>query len=214
MSLRNYLTVEELQDRRPNIAEVDLSVLEQAEKDIDLVTASFVEGANRKGYSSVLLLENVALNGTTATVPTLASTQGYYSYCILEVLSGANAGKRFFITTSNNQTITLNVDSEITETIVCKVFQLGKYPMAKDWWSANNVEYKTIAEEVKEAVAYQYEFRLANAGYLNNKYAQTGYSVSGDSFSTNYNPNIQNSIRERISPQALDLLGRYTTQSL
>jgi len=134
MSLRNYLSVEELQDRRPNIAEVDLSVLEQAEKDIDLVTASFVEGANRKGYSSVLLLENVALNGTTATVPTLASTQGYYSYCILEVLSGANAGKRFFITTS--------------------------------------------------------------------------------SFSTNYNPNIQNSIRERVSPQALDLLGRYTTQSL
>ena len=30
MSLRNYLSVEELQDRRPNIAEVDLSVLEQA----------------------------------------------------------------------------------------------------------------------------------------------------------------------------------------
>lgn len=214
MSLRQYLSKEELQDRRPNIAEVDLVVLEEAEKDIDLVTASFIEGANRKGYASTILLERVVLSGATATAPTLASSEGYYSFCVLEVLSGNNAGKRFPITTSNNQTLTLKEDSGITETIVCKVYQLGKYPMAKDWWSANDVQYKTISEEVKEAVAYQYEFRLANSGSLNSKYAQTGYSVSGDSFSTNYNPNIQNSIKERISPQALDLLSRFTTQSL
>ena len=214
MSLRQYLTSDELLTRRPSLTTVDTAVLEQAEKDIDLLVANFYQGAFRKASLGEFIYSNVILNNLTATITNINQTVGYYSYCVMEILSGTKAGKSFLIKANSANVITFFKSTSSVETVAVKVYQLGKFPMAKDTNYFGNTVYKTIAEDVKEAVAYQYEFRLNNKDGLNNKYAQTSYSVSGDSFSSNFDVNSPNSLKERLSPQASDLLGVYSIQTI
>jgi len=216
-SLRKYLTAGQLLEINPLLVSIDNSVLIQAEIDIDNIIASHLQGAFSQYFTGFSLYNStsVVLTSTGATITGLNLSDGFLAYTTLEIVSGANAGSRFLIKSNINGVLTyFDTDSLSTGSEAVKIYQIGKCPMLRDVNGINNIIYKSIHQDIKEAVALQYEFRIKNAGSIDNQYASTSYSVSGDSFSENFNPTLQNSIRERISPQAFDILNYLTAQSL
>jgi hypothetical protein len=129
------------------------------------------------------------------------------------ILSGANTGSRFAIRSNTSNVLTyFDTNALSTGTEAVKIYQFGKCPMIKDKNYIGSNYNKTISEQIKEAVAYQYVFRTEND--INVKNPVTSYSVSQDSYSEHFAVDKPLSITERISPQAMDILGGLTIQTI
>ena len=209
MSLRRYLSAQELQDRRPNVAEVNLQTLEQAELDIDKIIASFYESVFCKAYSQRTVV-SATISGATITLTGNNLTNGHLAFTVVVI---AETNKSFAVLNNVGNVLTLESTTGITGVKDIVIYQLGAFPMVKDVIHVPSQTYKTITEEVKEAVACQYMFRLSNPN-LNARYATISYSVSGGSYSSTFDPNSPLSNFERVSTEALDLLRHYTTQTI
>ena len=212
MSLRKYLTQAQLQEYQPDIDIVDESVLLKAEIDIDNAIASFYQGNFRKALPNTLFFDNCVFTGQTVTITDFINSNGYLSKAVIEIVSGANSESRFYINSQVANVLTLDVDTGLTETNTCKIYQLAKAPFVGDMHISSDTIYKTISEKIKEAVAYQYVFRLKND--FDNMFAQTTYSVSGASYSESFDTDKTLSAKDRISPQAYDLIDYLTIQTI
>jgi hypothetical protein len=212
-SLRRYLTFEQLQGYQPSVVVEDNNILIEAEKDIDNIIANFYQGVFRKSFYTTLFFESVTLTPTTATISSSNFTNGELAYTVLEILSGANTGSRFAIRSNTSNVLTyFDTNALSTGTEAVKIYQFGKCPMIKDKNYIGSNYNKTISEQIKEAVAYQYVFRTEND--INVKNPVTSYSVSQDSYSEHFAVDKPLSITERISPQAMDILGGLTIQTI
>jgi len=214
-SLRRYLTHAQLQEYEPSIVTVDNDVLINAEQDIDNVIANFYQGSFRKSFNRIDFYQDVILTSTTATISSVNLTPGQLAYTVLEIISGANAGTRLAIQSNTENVITyFDTNALSTGTENVKIYQFGKSPFHNPndenhaWGSYN----KSISEQIKQAVAYQYIFRLEND--INVKNPVSSYSVSKDSYSEVYAVDKPLSITERISPQAIDILGGLIIQTI
>lgn len=154
------------------------------------------------------------MTSTTATISSISVSNGYYAYTTLEILSGSNAGVKLAVKNNTNNVLTFfDTNTGITGSDTIRIYQSGKAPFCAGVNYLENTYFKTIDERVKDAVAFQYAFREKNKNLDNNK-AVSSYTVSGDNYSENFDTDIINSIQDRISPQALDVLGGLTSQSI
>jgi hypothetical protein len=198
---------------------IDELVLRRAEIDIDNAVALFYQRRNRKFVYYEYDLDDVTLTTTTATSSQLNTANGYYDRTVLEIMSGADAGKRIFVKTHVNDTLTFwNTQTGLSGTETCRLIQIGKFPRLADSDIANNTYYKIIPEFIKEAVAYQYKFRLDNPSIFTNPNPVSGYRVEQDRYSEQFDTSSKNerTIQDRIDPVAWDILSQHglTTQSL
>ena len=212
INLRNYLTPAELQEYPPTLITVNNNILIRAEQDIDNIIATFTRGAYKKAIAGSTIYEVCAIDGFNATLQGFNGGNGYLSRTVLEILSGTQAGTRYFISAQAGNILTLSTDTALDATVAVKIYQFGKLPFSKDNNYLNNNFYKVIDQRVKEAVSYQYVYRTEND--VDTKYPVDSYSVNGENYSESYSVKEDNTIRERISPQALDILDFLTTQSL
>lgn len=211
-SLRRYLTATQLQEYQPSITTVDNNTLIDAEIEVDLAIASFLENGYSKAFKNDDIYNNCLVNASTVTIPDFSFNDGYLSKTVVEILSGANSGSCFFVDSQTSNVLTLIETSGLTN-VTCdiRVYQLAKAPFAKDCVLTNNKYYKVLDERVKQAVAYQYVYLTEENAV--NTYAQTGYSVNGANYSENYDTSKKTTIVDRLNPKVLDVLGYLTIQS-
>lgn len=199
----------ELSERIPGVV-VDEVVLSQAEADIDNIIGIFNEGGFRKAFWRPEFVGSVVITATTATLSSSNTTNGYYARTVLEILSGDNAGSRIFVDSSVNNVLTFESQT-IAGTFDCRIYQLAKAPFLVDSQSYNNNIYKTISEDIKQAVAYQYQFRLKNKNILDSNFATKKYSVDKDKYEEEFDTIQNNTINQRISSQAIDVISYLIT---
>lgn len=209
-SLRRYLLETEFADY--NLADVDNYVLIQAERDIDNAVANFYQGSLAKFFLGTEIQDNVTLTTTTATLGNAQPSDNFYSYTVLEVMTGANASKKIAIQSNASNVLTFfDTQAGLSGNVSVRVYQSGKFPMYRDTESLTNAFYKTIRQEIKQAIAEQYRFRLANPDlFANQTKVQSSYSTSAsswsESFATGKNGVDRISIRDLTAPIAMQIL--------
>jgi hypothetical protein len=224
-SLRRYIkNLSELETYTGILSSFDNLQLIRAEQDIDKLVGTFFEGAFAPSVFQTISAKpsEVTLTTTTATVQNLGYNTGYFDFCTLEILSGSNRGKRIAIETSTEsggtQTLTFfDTQTGLSGSPAVKIYQAGKFPMTQDVEIEDSIYYKSILDDVKQAVAYQYEYRVREGDSIDNVNTLTSWSRSKDSYREEYGDGSgQSNATNRVSPQALDLLSSYgfTTQSM
>lgn len=220
-NLRNYLPINQLADYI-DVESIDNTALVNAERDIDNLCALFYQGINRPAVYYPYFVNNLSINNNQATTSEVLSPSGYFSLTVLEVLSGTNKGLRIFIddsNLSNNQTILSFSDVNINETgLKAKLHQVAKFPRVADTSIIDGGYQKTIPEFLKEAVAYQYEFRSNNPDSFNNVNQLKSYSVDKESFSETFDTTSKKAtdIEDLIAPATRSILDKQglTVQNL
>lgn len=203
-------------EERQAISSFDNEILIKAEIDVDNMIANFYQGAFSKFFLGSYTFEStdVVLTTTKATISNYTTTNGYFAYTVLEILSGANAGVRLAVKNNTNNVLTFfDTNTGITGSEAIKIYQLAKAPFYSDTDLVEDTYFKTINEKIKEAVAFQYVFR-SRKQELDELKAVSSYNVSSDSYSENYDTGKEITIKERFSPQALDVLGSLAIQSI
>lgn len=213
-SLRRYIENRtELEDYIGVLDEFDKGELIKAEKDIDKAIASFYEGPwaqhNRVTYQ--LSTSEVTLTTTTATITNLTFQTGYFAFNTLEIVSGANRGKKIAISNSSlsggTQTLTFfDTQTGLSGSPACKIYQSGKAPFAIDRAFEEGTYYITVPEFIKEATALQYKFRIDNKAYLEAPNKIKEYEVEGADYREEFDTSYKSTIQDRISPEAWDIL--------
>lgn len=213
-SLRRYLTKTELQERS-NISSVDTLTLIQAEQDIDNILATRYQGYYRQFLVYEHIFDNITLTATTATLNGATATNGYFAYTTLEILSGNFAGNKYAVKNNTNNVLTFwDTNTGLTGNAIGKVYQTGKAPFDGGSLYTSNTYFKSIDERIKQAVAFQYEFRNKNSKMFEKIYSTTSYLVDQDRYSENFDTQNKITIEQRISPQAIDILEGLTSQTL
>lgn len=216
-SLRRYLTEAQLKEYQPSVLVVDNNVLIEAEKDIDNILADNVYGSYRKAVATTHIYDSCTFSNNTATLSNFSASDGYYDRVVVEVISGNNTGSRFLVNTQAGNTLTFFEATSLTETTAVKIYQYAKAPFQKDFnsytASGGSKWSKAIDERIREATAYQYVYRINNAGAVNVHNVIEREDLQGEDYSFSYDTEASMSIQERISPQAWDILGTLTVQS-
>jgi hypothetical protein len=211
MNLRQYLPASEINNYVTVDTPIDLQVLRQAERDIDSVIAKFYQGINRPFITSYYDLDDCVLTTTTATTSQLGNADGFYSKTVLEIMSGANAGKRIYIasstSSSGSSTLTFSdTQTGLTGTVSARLYQEGKFPRRIDVDNSNAGYYKVIPEFLKECVALQYKFRTDHPEVFNDTNVLSSYSVNQGQWSKNYDTNKKRNIKDFTDPTAYNIL--------
>lgn len=144
----------------------------------------------------------------------LGLTNGQFQTAVLEMISGAAAGKRAVIESSNkdNKTVTLRTALSTTPAVgdYFKIYQLAKFPRRQDVLSSPDGlnYYPSIPEAVREATVAQVEFIMAqgasyfsggSADYQSERFLNYSYTRGSSSEESS-------AISKLISPQARTLL--------
>jgi hypothetical protein len=210
MSYRRYLTTAELSDYI-SVDTPDILTLRQAEIDIDSVIPIFYQRGNRKFiYNPYDIPTLTIVDNNSATTTDLPNQSGFFSKTVLEILSGANAGTKIFISEANvaGNTTTLtfaDTQSLTVGVVVAKIYQIAKFPRLIDYQLSNSIYYKTIPEFIKEAVAYQYQFRADNPAIFNITGKVTEAEVDQDQARVKFGDQSRTK-KDLISPVAWDIL--------
>lgn len=208
-SLRKYLKNQsELITYTGTLTNFDPDQLVRAERDIDKVVGVFYQGPNRKSILGITDVRNAVLTSTTATITDLSpNNTDFYSYSVLEILSGSNKGMRIAIESQANNILTyFDTQTGLSETSKIRVYQEGKFPRLVDTWAEDSVYYKSIPEFIKECVALQYLYRVQEGTNLQTENVQSSYRVDEDSYQESFDTSTKKIITDRISPEALDIL--------
>lgn len=163
---RGYVTkkeVEEYCDIEITDSDEGLERIERAEDIIDKYV----------GFQNSFLRYDITGKATSGTKTTLTdnsnssmlgSGDGKYSRCLVQILSGVNEGEERMIISHDSATSTITVHREfsnpIEEGCVYRIYQLAKFPRAKDIKIIDNKIYKLIPEQVKNAVLAQIEYMI------------------------------------------------------
>lgn len=193
-------------------ANISDSLLNRAEMMIDSYIADFYEGSFSKIFKGEVWLEtsNATFTDTTLTItPNSGNSDNYWTYTVIELLSGSQKGLIIPVISSTGNVLTFDSVTGLTGQVACRIYQLGKFPMYKDCST-----YKSIPREVIEAVAYQVEFML-NEGKKLNKPSKKSESI-GENYSYTNEDSAMDTIENRMSPIAKDILRNagYTAQTI
>lgn len=220
-SLRRYVANEtELSQYVTISGTFDAETLRKAEIDIDNAVASFYEGVNRQYLidNKPLTPAKITIDATSATIIGETPTDGEYSRTVLNILSGDDAGKQIFVSLSakSGSDTTLTFTGAQTFTTVtpfsaaCEIEQVAKFPRVGDSRLVDGTIFKQIPVWLKQAVAYQYNFRVDSPSNFVSVDEVIGYSVNRDGWSKSFGaPGSASNIDNRISPQAMDLLRQH-----
>lgn len=206
-TLRNYLQASEVTDYVNIATPIDTKELIKAERDIDKAVATFYQYAFRPSLHRFYTFDSAVFSSTTVFVADITHNDGFFSKTVIQVLDGSD--NRFYVASQTNTTLNL-LDSQtaVTGTKRIKIYQEAKFPMARDTEYKNNFYAKWIPEQVKEAVALQYAYRINNADKLTNNVLVTNWSTSESSYSESAGGSSESrtKLEDRIAPEALDIL--------
>lgn len=150
----------------------------------------------------------IATDGTTTTLIDTSgdslldsSVDGRYEYCTIQVLSGTNAGEERLIIDHDVSESTVEVheafSSAIDDTSVYRIYQLAKFPRAKDVKIIDDVFYKYIPEQVKKAVLAQVDYMLEMGDdFFNSGVDKNSENIDG------YNYEVPKSVNRVVAPKA------------
>jgi len=162
---RNYVSLADVQTIE---SAATLEQTASAERAID----DYV-GVQQRHIPQTFQGQITAVTGTNKTFADTANTthlyqrDGYFANCILEIIGGTGVGQAKLITSSNYDNRTVTITDVFTTTpdttSVFRIYQLGKFPRARDVFqnSAGTAYYKTIPDAIKEAVKAQVSFIIA-----------------------------------------------------
>lgn len=168
-SRRQYLTQAELAEY------ADITITNSTEADDQISQAEELIDAY-VGPQQKFLSENIEgrVASATSTTFTLEASRhqnvyqdDYFTYCEVEIIGGTGSGQRRIITDSTLAGVLTVASAWSTtpdSTSYYRIYQLGKFPRAKDVYFDGNVSpqiySKSIPEAVKRAVAAQVEYRI------------------------------------------------------
>lgn len=157
-------------------------------------------------------VDGIATSGTTTTLIDTSgdsllgsSVDGRYEYCTIQVLSGTNAGEERLIighdVSESKITVHEAFSSAIDDTSVYRIYQLAKFPRAKDVKIIDNVFYKYIPEQVKKATLAQVDYMLEMGDdFFNSTVDKNSENIDG------YDYEIPQSVNRLISPKSREYL--------
>lgn len=165
-SLRKYATIAEVEEFA-DITSIDDTEFEDRISQSEELIDAYV-GFQEKAVPGIYTGRATDVSGTTL-YDTSSDTQlyvddGFFVYCVIEIIGGTGAGQQKQITSSNKNNKSITVVSSWTtppdSTSVYKIYQLGKFPRRKDvYYDPDNLTYtKHIPEAIKRAVAAQMAF--------------------------------------------------------
>ena len=153
-------------------------------------------------------VDGIATDGTTTTLIDTSgdslldsSVDGRYEYCTIQVLSGTNAGEERLIIDHDVSESTIEVHeaftSAIDDTSVYRIYQLAKFPRAKDVKIIDNVFYKYVPEQVKKAALAQVDYMLEMGDdFFNSGVDKNSENIDG------YDYEVPKSVNRMIAPKA------------
>jgi len=129
-----------------------------------------------------------------------STTENRFSYCMLEIIGGTNAGQSRTII-SNTTTGVLTVESEfssaIDNTSVYRIYQLAKFPRSQDYKLVNSIYYKFIPEAVKNATLAQVEYMIE----MGDDFFISGVDKKDENID-GYSYNIPKNVKRMIAPKS------------
>jgi len=153
-----------------------------------------------------------ATDGTTTTLIDTSGNSllgsnidGRYVRSVLHIISGNNEGEERLITahdtSSEEVTVHKAFTSAIDSTSVYRIYQLAKFPRAKDVKIVDNVIYKYIPEPVKRATLAQVEYMVE----MGDDFFISGADKDGENID-GYSYNIPTNVDRLVAPKAREYL--------
>lgn len=204
---RGYATKSELESY------ADIAITDNAEA-IERINLAEEIIDSYVGFQNKFMRYDITGQATSGTTTTLTDTSGdsqingtnenRFSYCILQILSGTNAGEeRTIISNDGDGVLTVEsaFSSAIDSTSIYRIYQLGKFPRAIDYVSISDVYYKFIPEQVKRATLAQVEYMIdMGDDFFTGSVQKEGESIDG------YSYKIKGDVRRIIAPKAREYL--------
>jgi len=168
-TLRGYLTTAELE----SIANITVTDQDEAYENISFAEELIDQyvgyqdqhipvGQHHQGV--VTSVSTTTIFDSSSGSPLKLSSSGYFSGCIFKILSGEGAGESKRIVSSVDGAITVEsaFTTPPTEGSVYVILQLAKFPRRQDMFfeDSNDTYYRTIPEQVKQAVAAQVAYMI------------------------------------------------------
>lgn len=213
-SVRQYATIEEV-EQFADVTSLDDTEFEDRISQAEELIDAYV-GFQQKHIRSIYHGQITALSNSNKTIADTSSSSSFaviddfFSYTVIELVSGNGAGQRGYVVSSDkdDKSITLRAAFSTTPAVgdVFKMYQLGKFPRIQDAYGGPNGDhyYKSIPDAVKRAVAAQVAFMIQQGdnfggpefkseSFLNYSYTRGDDSGGG-------------SLNELIAPRAKVLL--------
>jgi hypothetical protein len=152
----------------------------------------------------------LSLTDTNSNSPINSMTENYFSYCMLDIIGGTNAGESRLITASSTSgvlTVHKAFTSAIDSTSVYRIYQLAKFPRGVDYEVVNNIYYKYVPENIKLACLAQMEY-MAEMGqdFFMDTADKSGESMDG------YSYQMRNNRSRMIAPKAKEYLRGFVNR--
>lgn len=166
-----------------------------------------IDGLAFAGGASTITLESIHCNSYQAN---------HFTNCEIEIVGGTGAGQRRTIASSTYAGV-ITVDTAFSpapdNTSFYHIYQLGKYPRAKDaiYDSRNSLKwYKSIPEAIKRATAAQVEYmiEMGEKFFANDKSEMNSENIGDYSYNRGAGGD-GGSIDTLISPKAKQFLRGY-----
>lgn len=219
-SRRQYLSQDELAQF------ADITVTDATEADDQISQAEEIidgyVGFQRKAVNSDIFGRVSAATGSSFTLEAARHIgvfqKGFFLYCEVEIIRGTGAGQRRIISDNSYTTGVVTVRDAWTttpdSTSYYRIYQLGKFPRAKDVWFDGNIDpqvyAKSIPEAIKRAVAAQVEYMISmGSSFFASDMSEVVSESIGDYSYTKSPPRGFGSSSQLIAPKAKMLLKGY-----
>jgi hypothetical protein len=213
-SRRQYLTIEELEqfaDITITDADEAYDQISQAEELIDAYVGHQDQHVAQPVYGGLTAALSNTFTDTSDDTP-LERDDNFFSFCMLQIISGMGAGQERSIVSSSRTGRSVTVGSAFSTqpdtTSVYRIHQLGKFPRTKDTWhdQSNLTFSKFIPEAVRRATAAQVAFIIEmGAEYFAGNDAEASGERIGNYSYYRLNNN-QSAAVKMLAPRARTLL--------
>jgi hypothetical protein len=209
-SLRQYITSSEvLEFTGMDASKLTDDMIIESEKILDNLISSFSrESPFAKAMDETMIIEGAVVGNNSTTLPQIFKSKNYFAYCVMEILSGNDKGKKIPVIASQNGVIEYNTVEDIEAGIFdVRVYQVGKLPMRRDYNG-----YKFIPQELKEGLAYQVEYlsKITGGGKKTASSASNTNSKKSESIGSNYSYTneepTKDTIENRVCPRLRDIV--------
>lgn len=205
---RGYITKEEVESY------CDIAITDEDE---GIERMEFAEELIDKyvGFQNRFLRYEVTGQATEGSTTELIDTSGgnllgsdidnRYSYCILQIIGGTNAGEERMITehskSENKLTVHKEFSKAIDDTSVYRIYQLAKFPRTQDSKLFKSKYYKFIPDQVKKATLAQVEYMIE----MGDDFFASGIDKKSENID-GYSYQIPSDVRRAIAPKAREYL--------
>ncbi len=212
LTKRNYATLAVVQETE---SAATLAQIDQAEQAID----NYI-GQTEKHVPQTFRVEPTSF-GTKKVYDVSNNTQlyqrdGYFVNCVIEIIGGTGAGQIRLITASDYDDRSVSITDDWTTqpdtTSFMRIYQLGKFPRARDVQmnNAGTAYYKAIPDAIKQAVVAQVSFIIAKGDgfFESDDTDKDSETIDNYSYSRG-GGGAQSSAVRLLSPRARTLLRGY-----